>query len=319
METRRFILHLFLGTTATLIIFLTSLEVPLVGVLTVILTPFPIMVLCCLWGLRAGMLAALVGAFLISTVLSLLLGIVFFIEFGLLGILLYHHVARRGLRWDYGIALASLTVVAIMALFVIAHGVTSPSNLIDWLRAEILETSRSISQLYPLEKGRDQPLWIASREFADFVLRILPAFIILTIWLEGIVNISLLARLMRRRVSGTDTVVMRPEFCVWACPDRLVWAGILGGFMIITKISPLVTVGSNAVILLVAIYFLQGLAVVSFFFKKNNVPVGFRVLGYSLIGIIQVLWFVVAAIGLFDIWIDFRRLRPRVTAYKETR
>jgi hypothetical protein len=137
---------------------------------------------------------------------------------------------------------------------------------------------------------------------------------ILTIWLEAIVNISLLERIMSRSEAGDGRIIMGSKFSTWTCPDRLVWGGILGGFLIVTKVSPLVTIGLNAVILMVAIYFLQGLAVVSFWFRKNNVPLGFRMIGYAMIGIIQFLFFLVTALGLFDIWIDFRKLRSRATA-----
>lgn len=316
MDTKRFLLHLLLGTAAALTIFLTSLRLPLVGVVTSILTPLPIMVLCRLWGLQGGILAVLIGTAVISTWLSPLLGIIFFAEFGLLGILLYHYLVRKGLPWDRGIAFSSLIVLAIIALLAIVSGIATSSNLIDWLEGEIQETSKSMLQLYSMENANDEPLSVFSEKFAEFVLRILPALLILTIWLEGIVNVSLFRRIMSRKASGSGQIIMRPEFSNWTCPDRFVWGGILGGFLIMTKVSTLVTIGINAVILLVAIYFLQGLAVVSFLFKKNNVPLGFRVIGYTMIGIIQFLFFLVAALGLFDIWVDFRKLRPRVAAYK---
>jgi uncharacterized protein YybS (DUF2232 family) len=318
MDTRRFLLHLLLGTVTVLIIFLILLQVPLLGMVTGIIIPLPIMVMCRHWGLRGGILIVLIGTLIISSMASLLLGIVFFTEFGLLGILLYHYLVRKQLPWDKGIALSSLPVVTLMALFMIFYGMATSVNLIDWVRGELQETGRSMLQLYQTENASDQPLWIASEKFADFVLRILPSLIIMTIWLEGLVNIFLFTRIMNRGASENRRIIMKPEFSAWACPDRFVWGGIIGGFLILTKSSLLVTIGINVVIVLLAIYFLQGLAIVSFLFKKNHVPLGFRVLGYVLIGTIQFLVFLVAALGLFDIWIDFRKLRPRTKAYKKS-
>jgi len=317
MDTKRFLLHLLLGTAAALIIFLTSLQVPLMGVAIGILTPLPVMVLCDRWGLRGGILVVMIGTLVISTMINPLLGVIFFAEFGLLGILLHHCLVRKALPWDHGIALSSLIVLGTMALLVAVYGMTTSSNFIDWMRGEIQETGRSILKLYPVENTKDPSLWIASEKLTEFVLRIFPALIILTIWLEGIVNVSLFRRIVSRPASGNDRIIMRPEFSTWICPDRFVWGGILAGFLIMTKTSPLVTIGINAVILLLAIYFLQGIAIVSFFFRKKNFPLGFRVIAYIMIGTIQFLPLLVTALGLFDIWIDFRKLRPRVTAEKK--
>jgi uncharacterized protein YybS (DUF2232 family) len=98
---------------------------------------------------------------------------------------------------------------------------------------------------------------------------------------------------------------------MWACPDRLVWGLIAAGFLLLTRVPPLVTISLNLLIILLTIYFLQGVAIISFWFKKKNLPMGLRVLGYIMIGLVQFLPFVVAAVGLFDIWGDFRKMRPK--------
>ncbi|MDD5524767.1 MAG: DUF2232 domain-containing protein, partial [Smithella sp.] len=64
---------------------------------------------------------------------------------------------------------------------------------------------------------------------------------------------------------------------------------------------------SNIFLVTSFIYLLQGLAIVSFFFQKKNVPFFFRYLFYFLIAVQQILMIPIVAIGLFDIWIDFRK------------
>lgn len=318
MESKRFPLHLLLGTAAALLIFVTSLQVPLLGVVMSILTPLPIMLLSHLWGLRGGGLAVLIGTLVISIVLTPLIGVIFFIEFGLLGILLHHYVARKRLPWDHGILLSSLIVLGMLTLLVVVYQIAISFDAVDWMRGEIHQTGRTLLQLDSVENAADPPSWIGSEKLTEFILRIFPALIILTIWLEGIVNVSLFTRITSRGAFGARQITLRPEFSSWICPDKLVWGGILGGFLIITRISLLVTIGINTVILLAAIYFLQGIAIVSFLFKKKKVPLGFRVMGYTLIAVIQVLPILIAAMGLFDIWMDFRKLRPRAPAYKSS-
>jgi uncharacterized protein YybS (DUF2232 family) len=306
---KRFLFHLLLGTGAALLIFVISLQVPLLGVMTSIFIPLPVMILSYLWGLWGGILVVLIGTLVISTMLNPLLGVLFLTEFGLLGILLYYYVVRKGLPWDRGILMASVIVLGTLALLLTVYGAIGSLNVVQWMRGEIQETGRSILGLHSLEGTKDQQLGIASEKFTEFVMRIFPALVILSLWLEGIINVSLLARITNRADSGRGRILLRPEFSTWVCPDRFVWGGIVGGFLILTKVTFLVTIGINTVILLVALYFLQGLAIISWFFKKRNVPLGFRALGYVLIGIIQFLPFLVAGLGLFDIWFDFRKLR----------
>ena len=316
METKRFLLHLLLGTAAIILIFLTSVQVPLLGVVLSIFMPLPIMLLSHFWGLVGGGLAVLIGTVVISTVLTPLLGLIFLVEFGVLGILLYHYVVRRGFAWDHGILFSSLIVLGMLTLLVLTARMATSFDIVNWIRQEIHETSQVLLQPYGGKDSSVEAFRLASEKLTGFVLRIFPALILLTIWFEGIVNVTLFTRITSRSVPASRQIVMRPEFSIWICPDRLVWGGIIGGFLIITRITPLVTIGINIVIVLAAVYFLQGIAIVSFLFKKKNVPFGLRVMGYALIGIIQILPILVAALGLFDIWIDFRKLRPRVTAHK---
>jgi uncharacterized protein YybS (DUF2232 family) len=57
------------------------------------------------------------------------------------------------------------------------------------------------------------------------------------------------------------------------------------------------------------IYFFQGIAVVSFYFKKKQFPKALRAILYGLMAMQQLLLLVVVAMGFFDMWFDFRRLR----------
>jgi uncharacterized protein YybS (DUF2232 family) len=72
-------------------------------------------------------------------------------------------------------------------------------------------------------------------------------------------------------------------------------------------------VGINGLLVLLTIYFLQGIAIVSFFFEKKNVPKGIRVFVYVMIGFQQIFLLVVICLGLFDMWINFRKINTNET------
>ena len=64
-------------------------------------------------------------------------------------------------------------------------------------------------------------------------------------------------------------------------------------------------------IVVLFLYLLQGLSIVQFFFRQKNIPRYLRALFYALIVLYQYLLVFVSALGLFDIWVDFRKMnRP---------
>jgi len=68
----------------------------------------------------------------------------------------------------------------------------------------------------------------------------------------------------------------------------------------------------NALIVLMVIYFFHGLSIVLFFLNKYNVPSWARFGIYFFI-VVQQLFFVVLVFGgLFDQWVDFRKMRRKV-------
>lgn len=102
-----------------------------------------------------------------------------------------------------------------------------------------------------------------------------------------------------------------PEFgdlSLWKTFDKTVWLVVIAGVFILIPSQGFRILGLNIMIVLLFIYMLQGLAIVSFFFKRKNVPVILRAFGYFLIFAQQFLIFIVAGLGLIDTWTDFRKL-----------
>jgi uncharacterized protein YybS (DUF2232 family) len=96
----------------------------------------------------------------------------------------------------------------------------------------------------------------------------------------------------------------------WKAPEYLVWAVIGCGLMLLIPDTSLKLLGINGLLILVTVYFFQGIAIVAFFFDKKKFPRFVRFILYSLIALQQLLLLVVIGMGFFDVWINFRKLRP---------
>jgi len=94
----------------------------------------------------------------------------------------------------------------------------------------------------------------------------------------------------------------------WKAPDHLVWGAIGCGLVLLLPNSGIKLIGINGLLILMAVYFFQGIAIVSFFFEKKQFPRMLRFFIYSLVAVQQIMLLLVIGLGFFDMWLNFRKL-----------
>ncbi|HJO63605.1 MAG TPA: DUF2232 domain-containing protein, partial [Desulfobacterales bacterium] len=95
---------------------------------------------------------------------------------------------------------------------------------------------------------------------------------------------------------------------LWKAPDFLVWGVIGCGLTLLLPSKALKMFGLNGLIILMTIYFFEGIAIVSFYFEKKEFSRILRLFLYTLIVLQQIILFLIIGIGFFDTWLNFRRL-----------
>ena len=83
------------------------------------------------------------------------------------------------------------------------------------------------------------------------------------------------------------------------------------GFSLFLPWPSLRSIALNAVMVFLVIYFFHGLSILVFYLNKYRVPSWIRIGVYALILFQQIFAIVLALAGLFDQWIDLRRIHPR--------
>jgi uncharacterized protein YybS (DUF2232 family) len=142
----------------------------------------------------------------------------------------------------------------------------------------------------------------------DSALRLSPALAAITIAFAVLINLGVFWR-----ISGRQQRVGYPLFgdlVRWATPEWLIWGLLVAGFGLFIPVAPLGTIALDCFVCVVAVYFCQGLAVMAFYFKVLAMPPLARGLIYFVTVVQPVLAALVCAVGVFDLWIDFRRLKP---------
>jgi uncharacterized protein YybS (DUF2232 family) len=149
-------------------------------------------------------------------------------------------------------------------------------------------------------------------QIVSFFTGIFPALAlsgaILTVWLNLLAVRSLLFG------NRTDLFPDFGDLSHWKAPDKLVWLFIVSGAMTLAPAGKLDIIGVNLLIICCLIYLFQGMAITAFFFRQRKIPRLLRALFYILIMVQQYMVILVIALGLFDIWIDFRK---RITGIKD--
>jgi len=138
------------------------------------------------------------------------------------------------------------------------------------------------------------------------MLRIIPAIVIVTTLFVVWSNLLLARSLLRSKE------LFCPDFGKlnqWKAPEHLIWVAIASGGLLLFAHPGIKMLGINGLIVIMMIYFFQGIAIVSFYFEKKQFPKVLRAILYGLIAMQQLLLLVVIAVGFFDVWIDFRRTR----------
>jgi uncharacterized protein YybS (DUF2232 family) len=195
---------------------------------------------------------------------------------GLIGILLYCTVADAKL-----VTLVSAYVATNLALSLdLYRGIGIPQETIDAI-------SGSLDQI-------------------QYVLvRILPSLSAASILFVAWTNLIAARPIMERRG------LYFPDFgrlnC-WRAPEPLIWGVIGCGLIMFLPATGIRLIGVNGLLVLLTVYFIQGIAIVSFYFEKKRLPRTIRVVLYMMIAFQQLFLLVIICIGLFDMWINFRKI-----------
>ncbi|MBF0378635.1 MAG: DUF2232 domain-containing protein [Desulfamplus sp.] len=145
-----------------------------------------------------------------------------------------------------------------------------------------------------------------SIEAIQYVLvRMLPALIttllVFVIW----VNILFIKKILTKK--GIYLAELK-NLNQWKAPEHLVWFVIVLILLMIIPGKTMKIVAFNCIMILMPIYFFQGIAIISFIFERKNFPPLLKISIYIIIAIQQILVLGIIGLGFLDTWINFRKI-----------
>lgn len=306
MQRLEVISRFFLALALTVFLFMSGISLPPIGALLLPFVTQPVLLFGFKYGIGYGLGVALVATLLLALFageeLSLLYGLFAILSGVLLGLV------GRIRRVEY------LLVGAASAMFVWAVGVAyyffgSWAALVGDFRAGLTQQFATATRMQEqLGFSKDSLETVIERmpQLIDMTLQLLPGLLFLTFGLIALINVLSLRRRFPERRAEWFAI---ENFRDWKGPEPLVWGLIACGFGLFFPLPDLARlIAMNLLLIVGAFYFAQGLAVIAFFFHKNNVPRFLRGITYVLIVFQQIFTLMVVGLGLFDLWGDFRRL-----------
>lgn len=150
-----------------------------------------------------------------------------------------------------------------------------------------------------------------AKSMSQVILMILPAMMVMNYLFTNVVNYLIVRWYFGR--SQPPFVIDPEDLSAWHLTDHLVWVFLTSGIMLMLPSTLLNAVGWNVFILTLALYLLHGMAIAGFWLRRLPLPTSGRWLlvfaAFLLVGPLCLLTCI--AVGLFDIWLDFRRQRQQ--------
>jgi uncharacterized protein YybS (DUF2232 family) len=282
---------------------------PLLGAMVGVLSPFPLVFIF----LQRGKQAAAVLMVLIFGVLWFLVGekqaLLFMAEYAVMALVLGEMI-RAKFPGDWCVGASSLVSAGVSILLLIALLGDQDTTIRDFFEKQI--RAHFVQSMEVFEAAGDSEADIADmKAFVDKTLggfaSAYPAFVLIGSLVSAMANYGLL-RIVWGRIYGPG-LFSEHTFSEWICQENLVWGFIASSAALFLGQGIVADAGLNLFVVMMVIYFVQGMSIMTHFLQARKVPVFLWIVLFILIFAQPLFIGLVAGIGVFDIWLDFRRIR----------
>ena len=301
--------NLLVPVVLIFILFFALVVFPPLGALIGVLSPFPLIFIYLQRGRQVGFLLVA----LVFTVLLLLVGanqaMLFIAEYALMAVVL-GELIRFQLPGDRCIAISALASGIVSMILLVSLFGTQDISVKEFFENQFrAHFSQSMEAFVSMGENKAEvaKMKAFAEKAAEGFAVSYPAFILIGSLIGASVNYALV-RIFWMRFYGPGLFTGR-AFSQWVCPENLIWGFILSGAALFLGQDVVAEAGLNVFLVMLCVYFTQGFSIVVHFLKVRGVPTFFWFVLFILIFVQPLLIGLVAGLGVFDIWADFRKLR----------
>ncbi len=300
-----------LPVVAVLLFFASSLYFPLAGFFLGIFTPLPVVFVYLKRGwLNAAAVLAITSMILLS-VGGGLFAAFFFLEYGVMAMVMAKLIHQCFLREKVILFSSALPVLCgffAVSIYFSGQDTGFTGFMEGKINLAIGETIKGYKDM-GVNQEHIRTLEMYSAQMSGLFIKLLPAWFISGSLITTLLNYSTIKKLWGKWYGFEGPYFNEPPFSEWVIFDFFIWIFIASGLCLLLPLEPINLVGINLLFLSLLIYIIHGIAIALYWLEKSKKRRFFLFLGISLLLIQPLFLACVAGIGVFDIWLDFRKLR----------
>lgn len=297
------------GAAGSFILFAAYTVIPPVGLFSGLLAPFPALYITLRFSRMTAVSVTLGAAAILTAVFGLQVTALYLLQC----IVIAHYLPELFLR-GYSVARIMIwSTAANLLLYVVAALAFAAVSKLNIHTVAVTEINQSISQALAIYetagvKGEElEALRKSMLAAAALISRIYPSLMTVMLMIMAGFNLALI-----RHFAGKIGYPIKFEnFNDFKMPEQIIWLLIAAGFALLPADPVISTPALNLIVVLAVFYFLQGLAVLFTIIARSAYPGFIRIALYVMLLLQPYLAALVALVGIFDLWGDFRTPRKQ--------
>lgn len=260
-------------------------------------------------GLRCGWRIAAIAGLLAMAGVTVVLGSTVAVVFGV------HHVVAAVAMTELlrrrapttvvigGCVVAMVAVGVLMLAVVLLQAQQDPFAFIAAEITRAIDQTIAVYREMGVQGEQIEALESFSGRFGKGVAALSPAILLSGALLGAAVNYLVVRRFMIRR--GMAAQLHDADLGLWSAPRRSMSVAVGAGVALLLPVASLRLAAANVLLVMLLVFFMQGIAVAHFYLARIQAPRPVRTAGYLALVVMPL---IVTAVGVFDHWFNFRRL-----------
>ncbi|MFP4482593.1 MAG: YybS family protein [Thermovirgaceae bacterium] len=311
MNRTREVVESSLLVALAVVLFLAGYVLPVVGMAFALVCPAPLVVLGLRHSLGRAALGVFVASFLVSALTGVTGGLFFLLGFGMLGVGLGFFARRSNSSVEillYGVLVSLGGKLLLMVLIVKITGI----NPLGLDAGDINSVMDNVLAVYQRIGMSGEALRTAEgqiRSTLNLLPYVFPALLIMASALDSFLSYVISRAVMKRIGKGMLPPI--PALSYWSFPKNLFWALLVAVLFsmasFIENVPEIIPrIGMNLRILVMILFYLQGLAVAWAYMCQKGAPKALRYIGVALSLFVPLLTQLILLLGIIDMWFDLR-------------
>ncbi|SLM32165.1 conserved membrane hypothetical protein [Desulfamplus magnetovallimortis] len=296
------------GVVFSSIIIFVTLFAPVLGFFMAVILPMPVLY----YRLKLGRLPGIIiasGVLLVTVMVigGLSIDILFYAALIMIGLVLGESLEQH-LSIEKSLFFTVFSTVFLSAFLFFIYAGSAGSSVLEMVTSYVaanLKLTLSIYQDIGIPQENIELIDRSIDTIKYVLVRLVPALMITMLTFITWINILFIKRILNRKGIYLKTL---ENLNRWKAPEKLVWSAIICGVLLMLPWTGVKIAALNCILILMPVYFFQGIAIMSFIFEKKGFPPVLRLFIYTIIAIQQIFILLIVGIGFFDTWLNFRKI-----------